>query len=265
MDEGLTTFSTARVHEAAFPRFRLVRRYFGGFVPWVFRDIRWSRTVSGDRLAGYRANATSDVQATPSFRYWPGSTLAITYARPSLWLHTLERWLGWPVLQRTLQTYFERWKFRHPRPDDFFQIVREVGGADVTPFLDQVHRGSAVFDYGVQRLTSEPEGQGRHRTTVVVRRYGDGVFPVDVRITFDDGSQVRERWDGRERWTLMTFDRTARAVSAEVDPDRVLQLDMNWTNNSRSLAPRGDRAATKWALKWMVWLQDLLVTWAFFV
>jgi hypothetical protein len=40
---------------------------------------------------------------------------------------------------------------------------------------------------------------------------------------------------------------------------------MNYTNNSRSLAPQSDRAATKWALKWMVWLQDLLLTWAFFV
>jgi hypothetical protein len=265
MDEGLTTFSTARIHEMAFPRFRLVRRYFGGFVPYVFRDIRWSRTGSGDRLAGYRANATSDVEATPSFRYWPGSTLAITYAKPALWLHTLERWLGWPALQRILQIYFDRWKFRHPKPDDFFQIAREVSPTDLTPFLDQVYRGSSVFDYGVQRLASEPAGEGRYQTDVVVRRYGDGMFPVDVLVTFGDGQRVRERWDGRDRWKLYTYERAARAVSAQVDPDRVLQLDVNYTNNSRSLAPKTDRAATKWALKWMVWLQDLLLTWAFVV
>jgi hypothetical protein len=265
MDEGINTFSTARVQEAAFPRLRLVGRYFGGFVPYVFQDIRWSRTVSGDRVAGYRANATSDDGATPSFRYWPGSRVAMSYAKPSLWLHTLERSLGWPTLQRILQTYFDRWKFRHPKPDDFFQIVREVSGTDLTPFFDQAYRGSSVFDYGVQQLTSELDDEGRYHTDVVVRRYGDGVFPVNILVTFGDGRQVRERWDGRDRWKLFTYERAARAVSAEVDPDRVLQLDMNDTNNSRSLEPKSGRAATKWALTWMVWLQDLLLTWAFFV
>jgi hypothetical protein len=51
-------------------------------------------------------------------------------------------------------------------------------------------------------------------------------------------------------------------VSAEVDPDHVLLLDIDRTNNSRTLAPKGTEAATKWSLKWMVWLQDLLLTWA---
>ena len=50
-----------------------------------------------------------------------------------------------------------------------------------------------------------------------------------------------------------------------VDPDRVLLLDANLTNNGRTLAPRGPAAATKWSLRWMVWLQDLLITYGLFV
>ena len=45
----------------------------------------------------------------------------------------------------------------------------------------------------------------------------------------------------------------------------MLLLDIDYANNSRTLEPRGDEAATKWALKWMSWLQDLLLTAAFFV
>jgi hypothetical protein len=45
-----------------------------------------------------------------------------------------------------------------------------------------------------------------------------------------------------------------------VDPNQVLLLDVNRTNNSRSLAPKGGEAATKWSMKWMVWLQDALLT-----
>jgi hypothetical protein len=54
-------------------------------------------------------------------------------------------------------------------------------------------------------------------------------------------------------------------VSAEVDPDRVLLLDLNVTNNSRTLAPRHREAATKWAAIWLVWLQDLLMTYGMFI
>ena len=39
----------------------------------------------------------------------------------------------------------------------------------------------------------------------------------------------------------------------------------NHTNNSRTLEPRADEASLKWSLKWMVWLQDLMLTYGFFV
>ena len=51
MDEGLTTFSTARVMEAIGHPNRLAPRYFGGFIPWVLDDIRLSRATDGNRLA----------------------------------------------------------------------------------------------------------------------------------------------------------------------------------------------------------------------
>ncbi len=57
-------------------------------------------------------------------------------------------------------------------------------------------------------------------------------------------------------------------MTAEADPERVLLLDVNVTNNSRALGPRGElgmKAATKWSLKWMIWLQDCLLSWSMFV
>ena len=80
-----------------------------------------------------------------------------------------------------------------------------------------------------------------------------------------NGEQVREAWDGRARWQVFTFDRPVKAVSAQVDPERVLLLDTNYTNNSREMEPAAEEAATKWSLRWMVWLQDLMMTYAFFV
>jgi peptidase M1-like protein len=264
MDEGFNTFSEARTVATVFHPEYYSRRYFGGFVPWSFPDIQLSRETDDNRLATYRQVARQDAQSTPSYEYFPTSGGGITYSKTALWLNTMERWLGWPMLQRIMSTHFDRWKFKHPKPNDFFDVVRDVAGRDLGWYFDQVYRSSNVFDYGIAELTSAAEGS-RYRTNVVVRRYGEAIFPVDVAVAFKDGSTVREKWNGRDRWKLYTYDRTQEAVSAVVDPDRVLLLDVNVTNNSRTLTPAGNKAATKWAVKWMVWLQDHLLSWAFFV
>ena len=77
--------------------------------------------------------------------------------------------------------------------------------------------------------------------------------------------EVRWRWEGQERWKAFEVVKPARASYAQVDPDRVLLLDLNYTNNSASLAPQARRAARKWSLAWMIWLQDHLLTYGFFI
>ncbi len=264
MDEGLNTFSEARTMEAAaFPNY-VGLRFFGGFVPWVIDDIQMVRATDLNRLTGYRDNAEADTPSNPTYRYWPSTATFITYNKTALWLHTLERRFGWPLVQKVMSTYWERWRFRHPLPDDFFATVNEVTGEDMTWFFDQVYRSSNVFDYGIQEFRSTRHGDG-YRTVVVPRRFGEALHPVDVVTTFRDGKTVTERWDGRDRRAIYTYDRPSQALSVQVDPARLLLLDVNYTNNSATLESRAGDASLKWSLKWVTWLQDLMLTYAFFV
>jgi hypothetical protein len=163
-------------------------------------------------------------------------------------------------------------------------VSNDVSGRDLTWFFDQVYRTANAFDYAVTDLTSEPVldrgyfgdagsrafsaehgRRDRYRTAVVVKRQAEGVFPVTVRVLLENGEDVRWEWDGRETWKRFEIERPVRAVSAQVDPDRVLLLDLNYTNNSRSLAPQAERAARRWSLTWLIWLQDQLLTYGFFV
>jgi len=283
LDEGFNTFSTARVMDEAYPEgFVTVGRYFGGLLGWPYDDVRWTRAIDGNRLDPYRPVARFEVQSTPTWQYWPGSASAITYNKTSLWLATLERHLGWESLQRVLSTWFERGAFGHPAPEEFFAIANDTAGEDLTWFFDTMHRSSAVFDYGVVDVTTVPAtgpgwvGEGRdktywpgggaeHDSLIVVRRYGDGIFPVDVRTTFEDGSTDTIRWNGRELWRSFPYRREVRVVRVDVDPDRVLLLDVDYTNNSWTAAPDGPRAARKWSLRWLTWLEEVLLTYAFFV
>jgi hypothetical protein len=284
MDEGFNTFSTGKAVSWMFQPNYLEQRYFGGFVPWVFRDIDVGGGIDGNPLPGYRRAARGDMPAKPSWQYSPRAAGGITYFKTALWLRTLERMLGWNTLQKIMSTYFARWSFKHPRPEDFFAVVNEVSGQDLTWFFDQVYRSSNVFDYGIETLTTAAmqdqgifgegpargfrtnEGRGdAYRTVVVARRHGEAVFPVDVRVVFADGTERRWRWDGQERWKAFEVIYTARAQYAQVDPDRVLALDLNVSNNSLTLAPRAHHAARKWSFAWLIWLQDHLLTYGLFI
>jgi hypothetical protein len=254
-----------------------------GFLPLMFDDIPVDRVIGGDRLDGYREGATWDAQSTPTYKYFPATGGAHSYNKTSLWLHTLERYLGWDVLQRILSSFFARYQFKHPRPEDFFAVANEVSGQDLTWFFDQVHRSSNDFDYAIDSVKSEPvkfkgfeeksgelvhreeERKDLYRTEVVARRLGAATFPVEVVLMFEDGTEKHDLWDGDDRWKLYVEEGPSKLRYAAIDPSRKLLLDLYYTNNSRLVEPRSKLPARKWASKWMIWFQDLLATFAFFV
>jgi hypothetical protein len=109
-------------------------------------------------------------------------------------------------------------------------------------YFDQAVYGTQLLDYTIDRISSAPaqwwlpepkdKKQIQYLSTVYLHRKGDFILPVTVEIVFDDGTRIRERWDGVDRWTKFTYTRNAKVVSAEIDPDHTILLDANFFNNS---------------------------------
>ena len=89
-------------------------------------------------------------------------------------------------------------------------------------------------------------------------RHGEVLLPVELRVELADGRAVNERWDGRDRWERFRYE-GAKVVRAVVDPGRKIAIDVDPSNNEW-LGRRGParRAATKWAARYLFWLQNLL-------
>jgi len=298
LDEGLNSYSTERTLNEAYDDRVLTRRYFSNFFPFQFRDIEVPRRQRG--LDRYRRHWDRDRPSKHSFLYDPSSSASLTYSKTALWLQTLERYLGWETFQPAMSTFYERYSFKHPRPEDFFDTIQEVAGQDLRWFFDQVHDDSVVFDYAVTEVSSrrgtargwgdgdaegEPQrldpdsddssddsndsddddGSGLYRSKVTVRRLGGGVFPVKIKIVFKDDHQIEEQWDGVDRHRTFTYDRVAKLSYAFVDPQRVLTLDVDPTNNSRMRKEKSRLPAMKWGSKWMLWFQDRMSLLSFFL
>ena len=263
MDEGINTYATGRAIAADYPDVFLDRYYFGGFIPWTFRDVRLSRATDYNRLWDYRRGATEDTLGSMSYRQRQDTVRYLAYDKPAVWLHTLENWLGWDSVQRALSASFAEGAFGHPGPSVVLRNLQQHTDRDINRFVTETYRQSAVFDYSIGEVSATARN-GQQESRVLVRRLGDGVFPVEVLVTFTNGDQITERWNGESRWREFTYLRPTAVQSAVVDPSRQLLLDVNFTNNSRTVEPRAQDAGAKWTLKWLVWLQDALLTWGLF-
>ncbi|MFT3762368.1 MAG: M1 family metallopeptidase [Pseudoxanthomonas sp.] len=82
-------------------------------------------------------------------------------------------------------------------------------------------------------------------TTVLVRRDGADVPQVLV-VKFADGSSETVRFAGDEPWRRFSWVKPARAVSAELDPQRQVYLDDDKLDDSRTLKADGS-PARRWA------------------
>jgi hypothetical protein len=243
-------------------------RYFGGVVPWFMR-IRLLPETDGDPLPAYRANPSADTAAAS-----PENERSLT-AKTVLTLNTLERWVSQPVFDSVLAEFARTSRGARPTIDDFVRVASATTGQDLSWLFGQTLAASVVFDYAVADLTSVTSPAGGFETTVIVERLGDGMFTgssaprigrfesgrgVSIEVAFDDGERAVTAWDGRERRKTFVFRSPSRANGATLDPDRRILLDTHRTNNSRGIAPHTGAASNRWAVRWLLWLESVLLT-----
>ncbi|MBK6931503.1 MAG: M1 family metallopeptidase [Saprospirales bacterium] len=283
LDEGFVTYFEDRIIDAA------------------YGDDRSVADVAGYRF-GNRAltrleyttlrNPRSGAVARPGWQFTEANYKPLIYSKTATALRTVQALVGEADMDRILRAYFDQWKFRRPRGRDFMAAFHAgLMGRPDSVFAQQVYGlfetsiyDALVLDYAVTRITNEAlpapqgvfggyatgftyrDGSGPQQvlSKVEVQRKGDWVFPVDVRVTFEDGSAQTVHWPGVEGLHVFTFHGPSRVVSAQIDPQQKLALDTDLNNNSLTLKP--DTAPLwKYAAKAVFWIQNFLQTVSFLV
>jgi hypothetical protein len=239
------------------------------------------------RLKSYLANAQTDQMERYAWLDLDRASYGDqAYSKPEQTLHTLEALLGdkwWP----TIRAYQLRYRWKHPDAQDFMDTVKEASGHDMKWFFDQELYGTGLLNYSVS-LTAE-KAEAKHgffdngtktdliepdksakkampyESSVLVRRLGEQIFPVTVRVKFDDGSEKLETWAGgndQYRWTKFSYP-GKKVVAAEVDPGNQWKLETARTDD-HVLAEPVKLASEKWYLRWVVWIQNVMMAFSYF-
>ena len=276
MDEGMTTYWETRIMDWAYGP-------HGGFFDLPFlkmSDLNFARI---NYLMMPNPKVTDGFRSAWEFPH--GSYGSVVYQKTATFLGTLERMIGTDVMDEIFKRYYTRWAFKHPATHDFIAIVNEVvqvhcgdqWGGSMDWFFDQFLKSDKMVDYAVTgirtRKLSEKGGFFGHgenkkfiepvdneevyRSTIAIERFEEAWVPIEILVTFDNGDELRENWDGKARTFDLVYSRPQKVVSVKIDPDHKILMDKNFLNNSYTVDPP-KRFACKLGTKFLFFLQNLM-------
>ena len=172
-----------------------------------------------------------------------------SYSKGAVFMAQLGYIVGDKVRDKVLLEYYNQWRFKHPNPNDFIRVAEKVSGMELDWYKEHWINTTKTIDYAIDSLWEEGS-----KTKIRVRRIGEVPMPLDVQLTFKDGSKelhyiplnlmygqkpventtprtVHEEW----RWTHPTYVfETNRKIfdlsEVEIDPSERL-ADIDKRNN----------------------------------
>ncbi len=283
LDEGFATYFEDRIIDAAFGEKKSLVELAG----YQFGNRELSRLEYTTM-----ANPRDDIVGQPGWEFSETNRKPLIYSKTATALRTVQALVGEQKMDEIVRSYFEKWKFKHPRGTDLMAHLNEkltalpdpVFGKNVFGLFEKSIYGSAVFDYAVAHISndwlpgpqgvfgktpagfSEKDGRGQTQmlSKVTVQRKGDWVFPVELLVTFEDGSQQTAHWHGEGGNHQFEFRGGSKIVSAQIDPGQKIGLDIDLNNNSMTLKPAA-APGWKYAAKATFWVQNLFQLISFLV
>lgn len=106
------------------------------------------------------------------------------YNMGTVFLHQLKYIIGDANFYKGMRRYYNTWKFKHPEPNDFIRIMEKTSGLQLKWYMTYWVNTTKRIDYGIQSVLADNEA-----TFVTLERIGEFPMPVDLMITYADGSK----------------------------------------------------------------------------
>ncbi len=167
MDEGFATYAEDRV--TAFLENRTLFPYLDTYKSYVSLTKTGKEEPLTTHADHYNLNAA----------YGPA-----VYSKGGVFMEQLGYITGAPVRDRILLEYYKQWRFKHPNVSDFMRIAEKVSDMKLDWYKEYWINSTKTIDYTIDSLWEEGG-----KTNVRLSRVGLMPMPIDLQITFKDGSK----------------------------------------------------------------------------
>ncbi len=199
MDEGFTTYAELKVsawlrNDSAFA----FKGSYAGYFNLVKSDRVEPMSTHADHYKtnyGYSQNA---------------------YSKGAVFLAQLGYIVGDSVLNNILRRYYAEWMFKHPNPNDFIRIAEKESGLILQWYKEYWIYTTKTIDYALGEINGKGDS-----TTIKIKKLSDMPMPVDVLITYKDGSVEMH---------YIPVNLTYGNKSNEANVSRTIHKEWNWVN-----------------------------------
>lgn len=108
----------------------------------------------------------------------------MTYGLGCVLLEQLKYIMGAYNFYKGMRQYYHTWKFRHPEPNDFIRVMEKVSGLQLHWYLTYMINTNKKIDYGVKGVIERDD-----TSLVTLERIGDFPMPIDLVVTYTDGTK----------------------------------------------------------------------------
>jgi hypothetical protein len=163
MDEGLNTFLQYLTEQEYMPDYPSRRGPASKIVPYMSGDQKFLEPImtNSESIHQFGSNA---------------------YAKPATGLNILrETVMGHDLFDHAFKTYANRWKFKHPTPEDFFRTMEDASAVDLDWFWRGWFYSTNYVDIGItdvkQYYVTETQPKELKDATVKKGRFGQEKGP----------------------------------------------------------------------------------------
>ena len=233
MDEGLNTLNEMRFVAEKYPDNTRLSDMVGGAAKKL-GFVGLSHKDEGDVL--YRCMSSFGVDQpmhTHSADFSQANYGGVMYQKTGLVFHYLKAYLGDSLFDLCMHTYFDRWKFRHPQPEDFRVVMEAVSKQDLGWLFDDLIDSRKVADYKLVGVKKSGAGMD-----VKVRNVGSVNGPIGVQ-SIRNGKVRESVWMSPEELKKAggVVKLSTREDTVMIDADRnIPEVNRNnnvWTKGGR--------------------------------
>ncbi len=157
LDEGINSFHELRYMRLKYPEYNMLTNNLPKFI----KDNLDLNDYTNKQMIGelmYFMNAwTGKDQPIElhSKEYSEMNYGGIVYSKTAIVFDYLMAYLGEDMIDRCMQAYYEKWKFKHPQPEDLRMAFEEVSGNDLSWFFDDMIKTTKQLDYSIISMKKE--------------------------------------------------------------------------------------------------------------